>query len=315
MPKRDPTLELLNGLRHADDAVVTKALGHKANFVVAKAAGIVAERELSAESALVAALENWLDRPPGEDKGCEAKHALVEALNRLGTTATDVLHRAARCVQLEPVGLVFDPSIPDMVTEPIDAAANMRGVAVLALAAAGDADVLPLMVDYLFDRPKFPQIDVPGVRISSARGLGLTGQDSAALVLRAKLKADTDVEEVIAESATALCMLRPRWLETFVRPWIAEQPSETLQLTGLAVAELRPPNAFEVLGWLWERLRHERGGAELLTAFALLRSEPATDFLLGLIREGEFRSEAKAALTPWMEIGDLRERVREAERG
>src|SRR6476469_9064264 len=80
----------LNALRDDPDrpearALLIKALGGSRAPLVAAAANIVAEAELSGlEPPLTAALEHWLEQPGKSDPGCNAKASLVRALYKGG---------------------------------------------------------------------------------------------------------------------------------------------------------------------------------------------------------------------------------------
>src|SRR5947209_4104092 len=105
MPARsiDDQIARLETLKHAPLSPETiaelhKALSHKSNFLVAKAANIVAAQKIKS---LADALAEAFHRLLG-DKGCVAATAIVKALIALEIEDETVFLKASRHVQMEP---------------------------------------------------------------------------------------------------------------------------------------------------------------------------------------------------------------------
>jgi hypothetical protein len=86
------------------------------------------------------------------------------------------------------------------------------------------------------------------------------------------------------------------------------------EAAALSLGESRHPQALEVLKRSWERSRGRSFRRVLLVAMALLRTGPATEFLVSLLaaESVETARAALSALGPFLYNDELRERVRAA---
>src|SRR5262249_19055805 len=103
----DKKIEALKELRSLPDSATAgaglrKALKDRSNYLVSKAAAIVAELNLTdLIPDLLAAFERFLIDPVKSDPQCWAKLAIVKALKDLGHREPDVFLRGLTHIQLE----------------------------------------------------------------------------------------------------------------------------------------------------------------------------------------------------------------------
>ncbi len=284
-------------------ALLRKGLADRVSIVVARAAELVGELGTTALAPeMVAAFQRFV-ADPSKDKGCLAKIAIVEALTRLEHAEPEVFLAGIRHVQREPVWGGTE-----------DTAAWLRGLSAIGLTGCRHPRVLQHLVDVLAD-PEKP------ARIGAARALGGLGGPEAALLLRLKLLQGDPELEVLSEGFRAFLSLEPpAEASSFVARFLDSSDETVAEAAALALGESRNPQALDVLKRAWERTRGQSFQAfqafrrVLLIAMALLRTGPATDFLLSLLGDdsSENRREALSALGPFLYNDELREKVRAA---
>jgi HEAT repeat protein len=304
-PRKDPIEEKRSRLNHAREspgseaslAVLRKGLSDRVSIVVARASELAGELGYtSLVPEMIAAFDRFLAEP-SKDKGCLAKIAVLEALVRLEHSNPDVFLKGIRHVQREPV---WGGSA--------DTAAWLRGLSAIGLAACDHPLVLAHLVDLLAD-PEKP------ARLGAARALGALGRPEGSLLLRLKLLLGDPEIEVVSECFRALSGLGPKAEATSFVARFLDSPDEAIaEAAALALGESRDPRALDILRGSWERSRRRSFRQVLLVAMALLRTEPATDFLVSLV-SGESAEEARGALSalgPFLYNEELRERLRKA---
>lgn len=248
---------------------LAKALGHKVNFVAAKAAAIAAEfKRTDLNSELIAAFERFSsgdEKSP--DRGMVARTAIVKALYEAGPReAEEVFKRGIRQVERSG-GFGIAGS---------DAAAEMRGLCGLGLVRIGDRDALVELTDLLNDRE-------PSCRIAAARALGYSGQDAGALLLRLKLLMGDPDPDVTAECLTALLNLWPRKALGFVARFLNDVDESVRGAAALALGESRQAEALEPLRARLKREPEADVRKVLLVAMAMLRSPESVEHLLAVL--------------------------------
>ena len=143
------------------------AIASKTSHVIARAAEIVGEAELTAfERVLAERLLALLDASAAADKGCKAKTALAKALYRLGHADEEVFLRGIRLVQLEPVWGGQE-----------DVAAELRCQCALALVRMNYPAVMAELADLLADA-QWP------ARLGAVEAIVYRGHDDAVPLLR-----------------------------------------------------------------------------------------------------------------------------------
>jgi hypothetical protein len=275
-----------------------KALTHRNNFLVSKAAKLVADAELFALlPEILAAYDRFFLDAAKSDPQCWAKNALVKALVKLEHRQKDAYLRGLRHHQMEGSygGLT-------------DTAGALRGACTHALVdcpGLSDADLLGLLLEPLTDADKT-------VRIEAARAIGQVGGVSAALLLRLRALLAKDEPEVLGAVYSALLAVEGAHAIALVASALKEGDDLAAE-AAFALAELRAPEALAALtvrfragvdGWF---------GGVVLSAIALTRLPEATDFLVALIaqdaREAPAAIEAIGRTAP---NAELRARVEKA---
>jgi hypothetical protein len=277
---------------------IRKALAHRNNFLVSKAARMVSDAELCALlSDVLAAYDRFFIDAAKTDPQCWAKNALVKALVKLEHRQKDAYLRGLRHHQME--GAWGGAS---------DTAGALRCTCAHALVdcpGINDADLLAILLDPLTDTDKT-------VRIEAARVIGQVGGVSAALVLRLRALLGSDEPEVLGAVYSALLSVEGSGAIALVAAALKEGDDQAAE-AAFALADLRTPDALAAL------LQRLRAGADawfsgvLLSAIALTRLPEAIDFLLGFItrdaREALVAIEAIGRIAP---NAELRARVESA---
>jgi HEAT repeat protein len=275
-----------------------RALAHRSNFLVGKAAKLVADAELFAllPDAL-AAFDRFFVDAARTDPKCWAKNALAKTLVKLEHRQKDAYLRGLRHHQLEAS---WGP--------PVDSAAALRGTCAHALVdcpGISDADLLTILLEPLTDTDKT-------VRMEAARAIGQVGGVSAALILRLRALLGNDEPEVLGAVYSALLSLEGAQAIPLVGGYLKEGGDLAAE-AAFALADLRTP---EALAALIERLRAGADawfGSVLLSAIALTRLPEAIDFLLALIvRDVREAPQAIEAIGRTAPNAELRARVQRA---
>src|ERR1700726_2784241 len=164
-------LDLLRQLpREACIEPLRKALTHRNNFVVAKAADLVRQFQLTQlVPELLIAFDRFFEDPVKTDPQCWAKNALSRALAAFEHHDAAVFLRGMKHIQPEPS---WGGSS--------DSAGTLRATCALALVQCRsllEADLLAHLVELLADKDKT-------VRVEVVRAIEQVGSPSAALLLR-----------------------------------------------------------------------------------------------------------------------------------
>jgi hypothetical protein len=238
-------------------------LRHKSNHVVAAAAATAERLEVSALAPdLVGAFERLMGNPAKLDAGCKASIAITQALVQMDDSAAKVYFAGIRRVQMEGS---FGP--------PVDVAAPLRGLCARGLARMGHPDALLECVTLLVDR------EVPA-RAGAIRAIADAGRPEGVLLLRLKALVGDKEIEVTGECFGALLSLDPAASVEFVAKFLNSDAEGIGEQAALALGESRLAAAFDVLREAWERGGAAERRRTLLVAIAMLRSDPALEFLL-----------------------------------
>jgi hypothetical protein len=275
-----------------------RALAHRNNFLVSKAAKLVADTELFALLPdVLAAYDRFFIDASKTDPQCWAKNALVKTLVKLEHRQKDAYLRGLRHHQME--GTWGGAS---------DTAGALRGACAHALVdcpGINDADLLTILLEPLTDTDKT-------VRMEAARAVGQVGGVSAALILRLRALLGNDEPEVLGAVYSALLAVEGPRAIALVAAALKDGDDLSAE-AAFALADLRSP---EALAALIVRLRAGADawfGSVLLSAIALTRLPEAMDHLMDLIqrdtREAPQAIEAIGRIAPNTE---LRVRVEKA---
>jgi len=304
----DKELAELDALKSAtlDAAAIDhlrKALNHRNNFVVSKAAKRVAEHELAALLPdVLAAYNRFFEDAAKSDPQCWAKNELVKALIKLEHREKDTYLRGLRHYQLEATW-----------GGTTDTAGTLRGQSAHALTGCpgiSDHELLTILIELFTDFDK-------AVRIEAARAIGSVGGPSGVLLLRLRilLHAGEQEPEVIGACFSALLDLEGERAIPLIAPYL-EDGDDLAGEAAFALSATRTPEALAAL-----IARHRAGfsddwfGSVLLSAIALCRLPEAIDYLISIIerdeREAPSAIEAIGRASPSEEA---RHRVEEAVR-
>ncbi len=299
----DEQMEALNALKGVTldaDAVafVKKSLTGRSNLLVAKAAKLIADAELSILlPEVLAAFDRFFLDAVKTDPQCWAKNALVKALIKLEHRSKDAYLRGLRHHQLEPVWGGQSDTAGALRADCAHALVNCPGLS--------DAELLAHLLDALTDTDKT-------VRVEAARAIGNVGGVSAALLLRLRALLGSDEPEV--QGAVYCALLAVEGVAAI--PLVAKALEEGDDLAAEAAFALADQRSQETLGVLIAR---HRTGADswfagvLLSAIALTRLPEAFEYLLALISRDTLESAAAIeAVGRSAPNADLRARVEQA---
>jgi hypothetical protein len=257
------------------------ALTHRNNFLVSKAARLVAEAELTALLPdVLAAFDRFFIDAANSDPKCWAKDALSNALVKLEHRSKDAYLRGLRHHQMEGSWGGSEDSAGTLRATCAHALVNCPGIS--------DAELLTVLLEPLTDLDKT-------VRIEGARAIAQVGGVSAALILRLRVLLGKDEPEVEVMGAvfSALLSLDGEKAIALVARYL--QAGEDLAAeAAFALADMRTP---EALAALTDRLRAGADtwfGSVLLSAVALTRLPQAFDYLIAIIARDS--REAPAAI-------------------
>jgi len=272
--KFDEQLAALDTLRHGDAAAAAaplrKALGHRNNFVVAKAADIAREFELKdLTSDLLSAFERFFDDPVKSDPQCWAKNAISKTLASFELQEAGVFLRGLRHIQLEPVWGGVSDSAGTLRSTCAHALVQVRGLR--------ETELLQYLLELFADKDK-------SVRAEAARAIETVNSPAAALLLRLRASLGSDEPEILGACYAAILGIEGK----SAIPWVARFLDEGDDLSGeaaLAIAGNRSADAFQALKQRFEQGRppDEWFRSVLLSAIALTRQDEAISFLLDLV--------------------------------
>ena len=245
-----------------------KALTHRNNFLVSKAAKLVAAAELTPLLPdVLAAYDRFFIDAEKSDPKCWAKEALSKALVKLEHRSKDAYLRGLRHHQFEPV-----------MGGKSDSAGALRATCAHALVdcpGISDAELLTLLLEPLTDSDKT-------VRMEAARAIAQVGGVSAALILRLRALLGKDEPEVLGAVYSALLSLEGEKAIALVAGYL-EDGDDLAAEAAFALADMRTQEALAAL-----TDRH-RAGADtwfasvLLSAIALTRLPQAFDYLIAIV--------------------------------
>jgi HEAT repeat protein len=254
-----------------------KALTHRNNFVVAKAADLVRGFNLvQLVPELLAAFERFFVDPVKSDPQCWAKNAISRALATFEHSDASVFLRGMKHIQLEPAWGGAS-----------DSAATLRGTCAVALVqcrSLADPDLLAHLIELFADKEK-------SVRAAAAQAVEQVGSSSSALLLRLKALVGNDEPEVLGACYSGILTLEG----VKAVPWISRfltASDDAAAEAALALAATHSAAAFEALR---ERFDHESDPwflSVLLSAIALTRQDAAFEFLFDLVRTESLQAEA-----------------------
>jgi len=277
-------------------APLRKALGHRNNYVVAKAADLVREfalAELIPE--VLVAFDRFFSDPVKTDPQCWAKNALSRALAAFEHQDAAVFLRGMRHIQLEPVWGGRS-----------DTAGTLRSTCALALVqcrSLPETELLQHLLELFGDKDK-------SVRVEAVRAVEQVGSSAAALLLRLRAVLGTDEPEVLGACYGGILRIEGKSAIRWVARFLAAGDDFAAE-AALAIASDRSPESFHAL--------HQRFVdnapsdpwflSVLLSAIALTRQQEGVDFLFDLVRQDTLHSEP--AVEAILRSGPSAERIQQ----
>ncbi len=132
---------------------LTKALQGTSNFLIARAAQLVARaKDAAFMPALCSSFDRLLGIPASADKGCRAKTAILESLDALGYDGCEPFVRGVSYRQMEPVW-----------GGQVDTAADLRATCAVMLARRYCPEIYLEMARLLADEEVSPRLAAVGV--------------------------------------------------------------------------------------------------------------------------------------------------------
>jgi len=266
----------LESLRSATPDVATtslrKALQHRNNYLVSKAAKLAADLSLTELIPdLATAFARFIDNPIKTDPQCWAKNAIAKALASLEYQEHELFLQGMRHIQLEPVWGGTS-----------DTAGNLRGTCALALVQCRDLNstrLLSLLTELFADK------ELP-VRVNAARAVEQIGSDAAMLLLRLRAELASDEPELLGACYSGVLHLEGPSAIPWAARFLFHQDDASAE-AAIAIAETRAPEAFTTLKESFTRSRDPWFRTALLSAIALTRQDEAYNWLLTLIESDD----------------------------
>jgi HEAT repeat protein len=253
-----------------------KALDHRNNFVVAKAADLAREFGLTnLLPDLLKSFDRFFENPEKTDPQCWAKNAISRTLAAFEIQEPDVFLRGMRHIQLEAVWGGRS-----------DTAGTLRATCALALVQCRrltNDELLAHLIDLFADKEKT-------VRAEVARAIEQVGSPSASLLLRLRATLAHDEPEVLGACYGGILRLEG----VSAIPWVSRfliGGDEAAGEAALALAGTHSPQAFDVLQKSLDTASDPWFRSVLLSAIALTRQDAAMEFLLDLVKSESFDAE------------------------
>jgi HEAT repeat protein len=263
----------LDSLRQVPEEVrveaLRKALTHRNNFIVAKAADLVREfRGADLTPDLLRAYKRFFENPLKTDPQCWAKNALSRALAALEHQEAEIFLRGMRHIQMEPVWGGRS-----------DTAGTLRSVCALALVqcrSLSENELLSHLLDLLADQDK-------AVRAEVVRAIEQVGSPSASLLLRVRAVLGNDEPEVLGACYAGILSIDGVSAIPWVGRFLAAGDDGSAE-AALAIAGTHAVQGFEALRQSFVKANDPWWRSALLSAISLTRQEDALEFLLDLVR-------------------------------
>ena len=260
---------LRNAPENARAAPLRKALAHRNNFIVGKAADLAREFQLTdLTEELLQAFDRFFENPEKTDPQCWAKNAVSHALAAFEVQEAGVFVRGMRHIQMEPVWGGRS-----------DTAGTLRATCALALVqcrSLPEPDLLAHLLDLLADKDK-------AVRVEAARAIEQVGSPSASLLLRLRATLGNDEPEVLGACYSGVLQIEGVQAIAWVSRFLVSADDSAAE-AALAIAATHSLEGFEALRKYLNTASDPWFRSVLLSAISLTRQDPANKFLLDLVR-------------------------------
>lgn len=284
--------------RAAQNEAIASGLSDAQFRVVARAATLAGERAMQERIPdLLAAWARFLQDGVKRDPQCLAKSAITGALLALECPDVSFWLEAMHYRQLEPVW-----------GGTTDTAVNVRRNCAMGLINTGHARAIIEVTTLLND----PERDV---RAGAAKAISCGDPLAAEAVLRFKVLAGDREAEVLGECFTGLLAIAPEHSLQLVSSQLRHSDDAVRDFAALALGESRLAQALDHLIAAWNDAYLSPAMRSVIArAVALIRTEAAFDWLVGLIEKGRpvDADIAADALSVYDRNARLMQRVREA---
>ena len=254
-----------------------KALAHRNNYVVAKAADLIRDFHLGQLlPELLTAFDRFFDDSVKTDPQCWAKNAISRSLAAFEHQDAAVFLRGMKHIQLEPV---WGGSS--------DTAGTLRATCALALVQCRsllEVDLLSHLIELFADKDK-------SVRVEIARAIEQIGSNTSALLLRLRATLGNDEPEVLGACYSGILSIEGVRAIPWVSGFLATSDDAAAE-AALALAATHSPQALAVLRESFGEASDPWFRSVLLSAVALTRQDEAVNFLLDLVRTESLQAEA-----------------------
>ena len=247
-----------------------KSLASRNNYLVAKAARIVTDRNLgNLLPDVLASYDRFFVDPIKNDPQCWAKNALVKALVKLGCDDLRVYLRGLRHRQEEPVWGGHS-----------DTAGTLRANCTQALVSCpglSEFELLNILLEPLVDLDKT-------VRLEAAQAIGRVGGTTSLLMLKMRVLLRKEEPEVLGACFTSMLSIDKQKSIPVVANFL-EEGEESAAEAAYCLAETHDPMALALL-MVRRRDRPDAWFSSVLDhAIALTRLPAGVNFLLGMIEQ------------------------------
>ena len=289
MPSKafDAELDALNAAADLPPAqaepILRKALTHRNNYFVSRAAKHIARLQLTSLTPdLAEAFHRFMQDPVKTDPQCWAKSELAKTLAAFEYQQPELFLTGMKHHQPEP-----------SFGGPSDSTGPLRGTCALALVQCRELASPVLLRDLT---PLFSDAELP-VRINCARAMEQIGSDSAALLLR--LRAELGCAPGLDEQALiGACIGGVLRLDgDSALPWVSaflNHPDDIAAEAAFVLAEHRSLAALDCLTAACEATPNPDLRDTLFAAIAAMRLPESTSWLLDRIAAGAFGARATA---------------------
>lgn len=271
-----------------------KALSNKTNLIAAKAAEIAGEhRVMDLADDVAAMFRRFMPNASKADKGCVGKTAAAKALYAMGADDAELFLAGVRHHQPEASW-----------GKPVDTAVELRGICSIALVRMRHRDAIVETIPLLADED-------PQARLAGVRAIAYDEGPAAVPLLRYKALLGDDEPEVVGECLVSLMRLSPESSLPFVDGFLSSPEAQLREIAAVALAQSRQPVALAMLRQRWQQCIDPEIKQTMLSAIALMRTEPALEFLIDRIVSDNRTSAIAAvvALAPSKRDPSVRQRV------
>jgi hypothetical protein len=267
------TLEALRGASpNAAELELAKALTHRNNLIVSKAAALALHHQLTGLTPnLAAAFSRFVDHSAKSDPQCWAKNALAKALAAFEYQEPELFLIGMRHIQLEPGWGGSN-----------DTGGTLRGTCALALVQCRELNshrLLMYLIPLLADKERT-------VRINVVRAIEQVGTDSATLLLRMLAEFPSDDPEFLGACFSGVLALEGPSAIDWAGRFLSREDDSAAEAV-MAIAQTHTLEAFQLLRSTFAAASDSWFRSTVLSAIALTRRQEAIDWLLDLVANEE----------------------------